>query len=175
MTSLLTAALLLAGPPRFLGPPEKKPADSDSPGLQPGAVAPSLSAPVANPNRAAMRRVEVPNARARVILLSFFDSACAACKAELPVLDDLYTQHKAGGLLVVAVAPEPAVLLSLRAVSYPVIEDRDSAVARSYLGPHPAYPAVVIVGRDGRIASAKAGYRDDPAVLLRAEVESALR
>jgi len=34
---------------------------------------------------------------------------------------------------------------------------------------------LVIVGRDGRIASAKAGYRDDPAVLLRAEVESALR
>ena len=151
MTVVLAAAFMLAGPPRFLGPPEKKPADADVPALV-GA-----------------------GAKPRTVLLSFFDAACAACKSELAVLDALSARYQAQGLLVISLAADAGALLGARQVSYPVVEDKNSAIARSYLGPKPSFPAAVIVGRDGRIVTVKQGYRDDPAVLLQAQVDSALR
>jgi len=154
MTGLLAAALLLAGPPRFLGPPEKKPADSDAPALEPGMPAPPFSAPV---------------------LISFFDPTCAVCKSELAVLDELWTQHHQRGLAVISVAADPAALLAIRNVAYLVIPDKDSTITRAYLGSKPSFPAFVIVGPDGKVRVVKRGYRGDPAVLLRAEVENALR
>jgi peroxiredoxin len=170
---MLAAALLLAGPPRFLGPPEKKPADPDAPALAPGSVAPAFSAPVVNADVAGQRTFDL--AAGQVVLLSFFDAACAACKTELAVLEELYTQYRRRGLSVVSAAPDPAALLGHRRVSYPVIADKDSALARAYLGARPSFPAAVVIGKDGKVVAAKPGYRGDPAVLLRAEVESALR
>ena len=181
MTVVLAAAFMLAGPPRFLGPPEKKPADADAPAVGPGAAAPPFASATANADRSGVRQIDVPalagvGARpARTVLLSFFDAACAACKSELAVLDALSARYQAQGLLVISLAADAGALLGARQVSYPVVEDKDSAIARSYLGPKPSFPAAVIVGRDGRIVTVKQGYRDDPAVLLRAQVESALR
>jgi hypothetical protein len=177
---VLAAAFMLAGPPRFLGPPEKKPADADVPAVGPGAAAPPFSSATANADRSGVRQIDVPalvgaGAKPRTVLLSFFDAACAACKSELAVLDALSARYQAQGLLVISLAADAGALLGARQVSYPVVEDKDSVIARSYLGPKPSFPAAAIVGRDGMIVTVKQGYRDDPAVLLQAQVESALR
>jgi peroxiredoxin len=184
VTLAFAAALLLAGPPRFLGPPEKKPADGESAAVSAGEPAPVFSAPVHNADAAGMKRFDLAErvgprlagrAPVKAVLISFFDASCAASRAELPTLEALYTQYKTHGLEVVSVTADPAALLTAHGVTYPVAIDRDGAIARLYLGPKPQYPAAVLVGPDGKVASLKKGYRGDPAVLLRAEVEMALR
>jgi hypothetical protein len=177
------AALLLAGPPRFLGPPEKKPAEGEPAPLAPGDVAPFFFGPVANAEAAGMKQFNLADlvgrrvaasSPAKAVLLGFFCGKSRVSRKELAVLQSLYAQYKSRGLEVVSLAADPAGLLKTRAVAYPVVEDRDGAVARRYLGPKPRYPALVIVARDGTVVSVRTGYRD-PVVLLRSEVESALR
>ena len=182
--ALAAAALFLAGPPRFLGPPEKKPAEGEPASLSPGDAAPYFFGPVFNADAAGVKQFNLAELVGRrvatrspvkAVLLSFFCGRSRASRKELPVLEALYTQYKAGGLEVVSLAADPASVLKARAVSYPVVEDRERAVARRYLGKKPRYPAAVIIARDGTITAVKEGYRGDPAVLLRAEVEAALR
>ncbi|MGZ6126459.1 MAG: hypothetical protein ACXWLR_15930, partial [Myxococcales bacterium] len=56
MTLVFAAAFLLAGPPRFLGPPEKKPAAGEPAPLSPGDPAPFFFAPVHNADAAGLKR-----------------------------------------------------------------------------------------------------------------------
>ena len=181
--ALAAAAFLLAGPPRFLGPPEKKPAEGEPAPLGPGDPAPVFFAPMQNGaagqkqfNLAELvgRRV-AGRSPVKAVLLGFFCRKSRASRKELSVLQTLYTQYKSQGLEVASLATDPAALLTTRAVTYPVVQDPKGAIARRYLGPNPLYPAAVIIARDGTITALKKGYRGDPAVLLRTEVESALR
>jgi peroxiredoxin len=181
---VFAAAFLLAGPPRFLGPPEKKPPDEERAAVAPGDAAPVFSAAVENAQAAGTKRFDLAQlvgpslagrTAARAVLISFFDASCEACRNELATLEALYTQYKLQGLAVVSVAANPVALLKAHAVTYPVAVDHGGSIARRYLGPKPVYPAAVLVGSDGNVVSVKKGYRGDPAVLLRAEVDMALR
>jgi hypothetical protein len=178
------AAFLLAGPPRFLGPPEKKPADGDAAAVSPGDAAPFFSGPVHNSDTAGLTRFDLAQLVGRraagrspvkAVLVSFFSGSSRASRKELPALEALYTQYKPRGLIVVSLATDPARLLRAHRVSYPVVEDPDGAIARRYLGPNPQVPAAVIIDRYDNVVSLKQGYRTDPAVLLRPEIESVLR
>lgn len=182
--ALAAAAFLLAGPPRFLGPPEKKPAEGEPAPLAPGDPAPFFFGPVHNPDAAGQKQFNLAELVGRrvagrspvkAVLLGFFCGKSRASRKELPVLQALYTQYKSAGLEVVSLAADPAAVLKTKAVTYPVVEDREGAIAHRYLGRKPRYPAAVLIARDGTITALKQGYRGDPAVLLRAEVESALR
>ena len=171
------ALVLLAGPPRFLGPPEKKPPEGEPAAVAPGDPAPPFSGAVQNASAAGLRRFELASSirAGGPTLISFFDPRCAACADELPVLDSLYTQYRERGLRLVSIAADPKALLRQRQVGWPVLADSNGAITRKYLGRNPRYPAAVILGRDGRVASVKKGYRGDPSILLRAEAENALR
>ena len=184
MTFAFAAVFLLAGPPRFLGPPEKKPAEGEPAAVAPGQAAPAFAAPVYEGEPTGMKRFDLADvvgrrvaarSPAKAVLISFFDAACEMSRSELATLEALYTQYRSSGLVVLSLAPDPAALVKVLAVTYPVAVDRHGAIARKYLGANPRYPAVVLVGSDGNIVSVKKGYRGDPAVLLRAEVEMALR
>lgn len=175
MSFALVAALLVAAP-RFLGPPSKEPA-----GLSAGDAAPFFFGTVRNADAAGLARFDLaqvvgPRAArrspAKAVLLSF---SSRASRKELAGLEALYTQYKERGLVVVSLASDPGRLLRARRVTYPVVEDPDEAIARRYLGARGQDPAAVIVDRYGRVVSVKKGYRSDPAVLLRGDVEAALR
>jgi AhpC/TSA family len=180
MSFALAAALLLAGAPRFLGPPEKQP-----PPLSPGDAAPFFFGTVQNPDAAGQDRFDLaqlvgPRAAmrrfpAKAVLLSFPSSAGKSSRKDLASLESLYTQYKNRGLVIASVAVDPGRLLQARRVTYPVVEDPDGAIARRYLGPNPRYPAAILVDRYGHVLSVKQGYRTAPALLLRSEIESALR
>ena len=61
MSFVFAAAFLLAGPPRFLGPPEKKPADGEPPAVSAGDPAPLFSGSVRNPDAAGqLMAIRVP-------------------------------------------------------------------------------------------------------------------
>jgi thiol-disulfide isomerase/thioredoxin len=189
MTFVFAAAFLLAGPPRFLGPPEKKPADGEPPAVSAGEPAPLFSGSVQNPDAAGVQAVDLgallrPGARSgRAVLISFFSSACEACSKELPVLQTLSTAYAERGLRVISVAVDrdeaaaqrTARLLRESGVTFPVIDDRDRRIARQYLGSTLQLPSLFIVDGEGKVVVAKKGYTDDPATFLPAQVAAAVR
>lgn len=138
-----------------------------------GPVAPAPSALVGRPApRVALsgvdgRRLDLASLRGRPVVVTFWATWCEPCRAELPLFADVYRQHRAEGLALVAVdygeAPgrvgefwhdlhlEPAPYL-----------DPDGAVASSFgVGlQETGLPMTVLVGRDGRVVSVLAGQAD---------------
>jgi len=180
MSFALVAAFLLSGAPRFLGPPDQQP-----PPLSPGDAAPFFFGTVQNADAAGQDRFDLaqlvgPRAAmrrfpAKAVLLGFLPAATKSAGKDLAALESLYTQYKSRGLVVAALSPDPGRLLQARHVTYPVVEDPDSATARRYLGPNPRYPAAILIDRYGHVLSVKKGYRTAPALLFRTDLEAALR
>jgi thiol-disulfide isomerase/thioredoxin len=195
----------MGGPPRFLGPPLKKPADAgpaeaadagaphgeaDPPLLKIDDDAPMFSGVLHNPDTAGVPRVDLaslvgPDADqdAKAVLISFFATWCKPCRKEMPFLQQLSTEFKERGLRVISVAidrdealwPQIAELVKENHVTYPVVKDRYNLIARQYLGDKTALPSAFIVNHEGKVAMVKQGYPDDAAGFLRAEVEKALK
>jgi thiol-disulfide isomerase/thioredoxin len=202
---VLVASLAAMGrPPRFLGPPEKKPADAgvpdagaahgeaDAPVLKIDDDAPLFSGVLHNPDMAGVQRIDLSNLvgseadadqAAKAVLISFFATWCKPCKKELPLLQQLSTEYKEKGLRVISVSidkeealwPQITELAKENHVTYPIVKDRYNLIARQYLGDKTALPSVFIVNRDGKVAMVKQGYPNDAADFLRAEVEKALK
>ena len=192
MTFVFAAALFLAGPPRFLGPPEKKPAEGEPPAVNVGEPAPPFTGSVVNPDAAGAQRVDLgvlvgrgatAKPAPKAILISFLSSSCEACRKELAVLQRLSSEYKDRGLLVIGVALDrdagaakrTAELLREHQVTYPVIGDRDHRISRQYLGATPRFPSLVLVDGEGKVVAAKKGYADDPSTFLPAQADGALR
>src|SRR5690242_16608397 len=105
--ALAAAAFLLAGPPRFLGPPEKKPAEGGPAPLAPGDAAPFFFGPVGNAEASGQKQFNLAELVGRrvggrtpvkAVLLSFFCGKSKASRKELAALEALYTQYKSQGL-----------------------------------------------------------------------------
>jgi len=179
VTAAFAAAMLLAGPPRFLGPPEKKPPEGEAAAVSPGDPAPSFGGKVENAEAAGVDRVELEalSAGAKLVLISFFSAASEACRRELPVLQHLSTEYKGRGLRVVGVALErdAGPVLKENHVGYPVVEDPDQRIARQYLGDALRFPSLVIVDGGRKVVAVKKGYAADPATFLPAQVDALLR
>jgi hypothetical protein len=181
--ALAAALALVASPPRLLGPPDEKPPGGVLSPVSRGDTAPVFFAPVHNAKAAGLEQFNLADLvgrrlsrrpPAKAVLLSFFSPSAKGSRKELPVLQSIYTEYKSSGLEVVSVATDPARLLQLHPVTYPVVEDRDGAIAHRYLGPTPRYPAFVIIANGGTITSVQQGYRADPSLLLRSESTAAL-
>ena len=195
--------MFMAAGQRFLGPPEKKPADAgpadagehaeaDAPLLNPGDDAPLFSGVLHNPDAAGIRRIDLsslvgPDAdadqQAKAVLITFFATWCNPCKKEMPFLEQIYTEYQPKGLRIISVAidkdeatwPQIGELVRQNKVTYPIVKDRYNLIARQYLGDKTAMPSVFILGADGKVRLVKQGYTNDAAEFLRAEVEKALQ
>jgi thiol-disulfide isomerase/thioredoxin len=197
---IVTMVLLLGVGQRFLGPPEKKPADAgvsehataDAPVLNPGDDAPLFSGVLHNPDAAGVQRIDVASMvgaeadadqQKKAVLISFFATWCKPCKKEMPFLEQLYTEYKQKGLQIVSVAidkdeatwPEIGELVKKNHVTYPIVKDRYNLIARQYLGDKTAMPSVFIIDKDGKVVLVKQGYTNDAAEFLKVEVERALQ
>ena len=92
-------------------------------------------------------------ARGKVVLLNFWASWCAPCRAEIPSLEALAAQHERDGLEVLAVnfrEHEGALrrFLASMPLSLTVLRDVDGAAARAWKVN--IFPSTVVIGRDGR-------------------------
>jgi len=199
---MVTVLMLLAAGQRFLGPPEKKPADAgaqhapsepaDAPLLNPGDDAPMFSGVLHNPAEAGMQRIDLSSLvgseaeadqQKKAVLISFFATWCKPCKKEMPFLEQLYTEYKDKGLQLISVAidkdeanwPQIGELVKLNKITYPIVKDRYNLIARQYLGDKTAMPSVFILDKDGKVRLVKQGYTNDAAEFLRTEVEKALQ
>jgi thiol-disulfide isomerase/thioredoxin len=137
--------------------------------LQIGAPLPSLAA-VAG---------EVPPTRGQVVLLDFWASWCAPCKASFPVFAALQREYRARGLLIIAVSVDEKSsayenFIRRHAPPFTTLHDRQQALVRAVN--IPAMPTSYLFGRDGRLRSIHAGFHgrttaDD----LRRQIEALLQ
>jgi len=176
VTLAFAAVLLLAGPPRFLGPPEKKPQDGDPPAVAPGDDAPALVADVRNAQGAGVARFDLaavvrPGSGVAAVLIGFCDGG-ERCERQLRALQDVGARDAARGLRVVAVHTDAASIAP--DVTVPVVSDPGGSIARRYLGAALRFPSLAIVDAKGKVAVVKKGYVDDPATFLAAQVAAAL-
>lgn len=101
-------------------------------------------------------KVRLADLKGHVIVLNFWATWCAPCRAELPLLDRYYGLRKDAGLRVYAVTTEGSLPISRLKKLFAVMQ---IPAARKISGPYSrikAVPTNYIIDRAGRIRYAKA-------------------
>lgn len=120
------------------------------------------------------RSVSLSDFRGKVVLLDFWATFCPPCIEALPELQALHAQNETRGFTVVGVTVDDREALVERAtsrakVTYPIVRATPE-VWNAYRVT--ALPALILVGRDGRIVRRYGGEADNAAML--AEIERAI-
>ena len=121
---------------------------------------------------------QLPPRAGKVVLLDFWASWCAPCKASFPVLDRMYRTYKDRGFVILAVNvdDDPADMekfLADHPVSFPIVHDARKRLVEQ-MAPE-AMPTSYLAGRDGRIQVIHEGFKGkETEDALRAEIEKLL-
>lgn len=121
----------------------------------------------------------MPPTVGRVVLLDFWASWCAPCKASFPVFAELQREYQARGLLIVAVSVDEKSaayegFIRRHVPPFTTLHDRRQALVRAVK--IPAMPTSYLFGRDGRLRSIHAGFHGrTTADELRRQIEALLQ
>ncbi|PWU48733.1 alkyl hydroperoxide reductase [Micromonospora globispora] len=100
---------------------------------------------------------DVAQARGQVVVLNFWGSWCAPCRAEADDLEATYQATKGSGVTFLGIniqdSKDKAIAFEEGRVTYPSLFDPASRLALSLDIPPNTIPATVILDRDGRIAT----------------------
>lgn len=122
--------------------------------LQVGQAAPPLSVDRVRGDEA----VTLDGLAGRVIVLDFWATWCAPCRAVMPALDALYQRHREAGLSVVGLSPESAAIirshLDAQPVSYTVARDVGGTLSRYGIR---VLPTLVVLDRAGQVREVMVG------------------
>jgi thiol-disulfide isomerase/thioredoxin len=104
---------------------------------------------------------EVPSTRGQVVLLDFWASWCAPCKASFPAFAALHRDFQAKGLLIIAVSVDEKTsayesFIHRQAPPFTTLHDRQQALVRTVK--IPAMPTSYLFGRDGRLRFIHQGF-----------------
>ena len=118
--------------------------------------------------------VSLADFRGQVVLLDFWATFCPPCMAALPELQALHARNASRGFTVVGITVDDRRPLVERAtrganVTYPILRATPEAWNAYRVT---ALPALILIGRDGRIIRRYGGEADKTAML--AEIERAL-
>ena len=157
LTVIVVSFLLLGRGGAIAGPDSRgRPRSGLDQPLQEGKPAPEIRAAAFDGSP-----VQLSSLRGKVVLVNFFASWCAECRAEIPDIERTYLAKRPSGFEVVGVnawenGNGPAFLRELGG-TYPAVADPQPAsnqpgpIARSYGLNTQALPVSVFVDRSGRI------------------------
>ncbi len=120
----------------------------------------------------------LPATAGQVVLVDFWASWCAPCKASFPALAKLHRELSARGVVVVGVSidEKPAAAAAfIKRLSPPfvTVHDRDQKLVKQVVVP--TMPTSYLVGRDGKVRFIHEGYHGDATDrLLRQHLEALL-
>ena len=121
---------------------------------------------------------DVPATAGKILIVDFWASWCAPCKASFPALGKIAAEYAARGVVLVGVSVDEkasayAAFVKKQAPPFVTVHDaRQKLVAAVQV---PAMPTTYLIGPDGKIRSLHAGYHGEPSDLeLRAGLDAIL-
>lgn len=83
--------------------------------------------------------ISLADLQGQAVIVNFWASWCPPCRAEMPAIQNVYDDYRAGGLVVLAVnasagdnLADAQAFLSANGLTFPVLLDRDGAVGALY-------------------------------------------
>ncbi|MBI5542490.1 MAG: TlpA family protein disulfide reductase [Deltaproteobacteria bacterium] len=112
----------------------------------------------------------------KVLVLDFWATWCVPCLAAMPHLQAMSERYR-DELLVIGISmdgPETVAQVgptaATRGVRFPILLDEETRAVSVY-NPHRSAPYTVLIGKDGRVASAREGYNSGDEVMLEKAVQ----
>lgn len=106
--------------------------------------------------------------RGQKVIINFWASWCAPCKAEMPDIQRVYDAHREDGLVVLAVNREEDLatiqqFVAEVGISFPVVANMDGDISQQYgaLG----LPTTFFINTDGTVSSFRKGIMDEAFIL----------
>ncbi|HLP03707.1 MAG TPA: TlpA disulfide reductase family protein [Opitutaceae bacterium] len=120
----------------------------------------------------------LPDTKGQVVLVDFWASWCAPCKASFPALGQLHADYGARGVTILGVSEDDKAkdyAAFLKKYAPPFATVRDAAHKLAGAVKVPAMPTSVVVGRDGRVRAIFSGYHgEETEKSIRAALDQAL-
>lgn len=124
------------------------------------------------------KKVTLSQFRGRVVILNFWSIFCGPCLKEMPHLNKIYLEFKDEGLVVLAVAEDPAEkpvrsFIEEKKLAFPILMDKDRKVYFKYslFG----IPVTFLIDRKGRIAEKIIGEREWDSPQMREKILKLLK
>ncbi len=122
--------------------------------------------------------VSITAMRGKVIVLNFWATWCPPCKVEMPGLEQLYHDYRAGGLEVIGLSTDSSEagireFLSKTPVNFPILHDRSGRVTKLY-GVN-SLPTTFLIDRSGTVVELFIGEQDWTSPHMRDRIESLLK
>ncbi len=117
------------------------------------------------------------DAQGKVLVLDFWATWCAPCKASFPKVDAIHKKHKDAGLMVMGVNEDDEragvdAFLTDTGATFPIGFDTKGKAAEAY--GVDTMPSSFVIDRRGVVRFVHSGYHPDDAAAIEAEVEQLL-